>query len=267
MLTLVRRSFDRVLTVWLALAGVLAVFQVVLVIVAASLETSGSFERLAPFVPAFINRAMSGSLLTLASFRAMSIAGYFHPIVVLIMAQLAIYVASEPAGDVELGLVDLVLARPLPRRRLITRSILVAAGATAATTAVMGIATYAGLLGFAPVGAPWPAPRTIAVLSVELLIVAWTLGAAALAVASFARRRSTAITAVGVAAVALYLLEFLGASWAPAAPFARVSPFHYYDGTAVLVGRADVLTDVAVLAAMTAAGVAVAYWQFSRRDL
>lgn len=267
MLTLVRRSAERVLKLWLALAAVLAVFQIVLVIVAASFETSGSFERLAAFVPSFISRSVSGSLLTLASFRAMSIAGYFHPVVVLIMAQLAIYLASEPAADVELGLVDVVLARPLPRRRLITRSIVIAAGATIATTIVMGGATTIGLFAFAPAGAAWPEPRTVGLLSIELLAVSWTLGAAALAVAAFTRRRSTAITAVGVAAVALYLLEFLGASWARAAPYARVSPFHYYDGTAVLVGRADIVTDLVVLSAMTAVSVAVAYWQFSRRDL
>lgn len=39
--------------------------------------------------------------------------------------QFASYVAAKPAGDVELGLVDLVLARPVPRHRLVTRSLIV----------------------------------------------------------------------------------------------------------------------------------------------
>lgn len=267
MLTLVHRSFQRGLVLVACLAGVLAVFQVAIVAVAAAFESSRSFERLLAFAPAFVARSFASSLLTLASFHAMAVAGYFHPVVVLIVTLLAVYFASEPAGDVELGLVDVVLARPLPRHALITRSLVAGALATIVLAVVMVAATGTGLLLLAPAGAQWPTGRTIAVLTIELLMVAWTVGAAALAMGAFVRRRATAITSVGVAAMALYLLEFLGASWPPAAPFARVSPFHYYDGTAVLVGRADLAADVTVLAAMIVAAVAIAYWQFARRDL
>lgn len=267
MLTLTARSFRRVLAVLAALVAVLIVFQVVIVVVAASFESSRSFERIATLVPGFVTRSFASSLLTLASFRAMSVAGYFHPVILLIVTGFAIYIGSEPAGDVERGLVDVVLARALPRRYLVSRSLAVVVLATVGLALALGVGTAAGLATFAPAGAFWPQPRTIGVLTIELLLVAWTFGAWGAAAAAFARRRAAAVGIVGVIAVALYLLEFLGASWAPAAPFARVSPFHYYDGTGILVGRGDLATDAAVLAAMIGAGVATAYWQFARRDL
>lgn len=267
MLILVRRSFSRVVWPCAALGTILIALQFVIVAVAASFESSRSFERLAAIVPGFVTRSFASSLLTLASFRAMAVAGYFHPVVVLIVTQFAIFLASEPAGEIESGLVDLVLARPIPRRWLVTRSVLVVATATIALAGAMAAATAIGLILLAPPGASRPSAWTVLVLSAELLMLAWCFGAAALAAAAFARRRATAITLVGLVAVGLYLLEFIGASWEPAAPFGRISPFHYYAGTSILVGRADVSRDLTVLGSLAAAGVAIAYWQIARRDL
>lgn len=266
-MTLVRRSFSRVVWPCAALGTILMALQVVIVAVAASFESSRSFDRLVALVPGFVTRSFASSLLTLASFRALAIAGYFHPVVVLIVTQFAIILASEPAGEIESGLVDLVLARPIPRHKLVTRSVLVVATGTIALACAMAAATAIGLTLLAPPGASRPTAWTVLALSAELLMLAWCFGAAALAAAAFARRRATAITLVGLLAVGLYLLEFLGALWEPVAPFARISPFHYYAGMSILVGRADVSRDLTVLGGLAAAGVAVAYWQFARRDL
>ena len=47
----------------------------------------------------------------------------------MLVVQFAVYLAVEPAGDVESRLVDLLLARPLPRHYLLTRSLVVMTGA------------------------------------------------------------------------------------------------------------------------------------------
>ena len=54
----------------------------------------------------------------------MATLGYFHPLPLMLVVQFAIYLATEPAGEIEFGLVDLILARPLPRHWLVTRSLL-----------------------------------------------------------------------------------------------------------------------------------------------
>jgi ABC-2 type transport system permease protein len=72
---------------------------------------------------------------------------------------------------------------------------------------------------------------------------------------------------VGVATVFLYLLNFVADAWAPAARLRPYSPFHYFPGLAVANGTAPIAHDLGVLAALTVALVAVAYWRFERRDL
>ena len=71
---------------------------------------AGSFDRLAMMLPAFAQRGFGPAL---TSFAGMATVGFFEPLIVMLVAQFAIYLATEPAGDVETGLVDLVLARPI----------------------------------------------------------------------------------------------------------------------------------------------------------
>jgi hypothetical protein len=46
-----------------------------------------------------------------------------------------------------------------------------------------------------------------------------------------------------------------------------LTPFDYFRGTDVLLGTAPVILDLTVLGAIGATGLALAYWQFQRRDL
>jgi hypothetical protein len=101
----------------------------------------------------------------------------------------------------------------------------------------------------------------------HLMAVTWCFAGAGLAAAAWARRRGAAMAAVGVAAVALYLLDFVGDAWADARWLAWLSPFHAFHGARILAGNTDVLRDLGVLAGLGAIGVALAYWRFARRDV
>jgi len=264
MLTLVRRSFGRVAVMFAVLAALLAVFQVIIIAAAASFDAANSFGRLIDALPQILQ---GGFGLGLASFAGMTTIGYYHPLPLMMIVQFAIYVASEPAGDVEAGLVDLVLARPLPRAQLVTRSILAMAALTLGLTVAMGLGTGIGMSAVAPRTAVGPAPRTVVTMMAHLVMVAWASGAVALAVAARSRRRVTAQATVAVGAAALYLVDVVGETWPRARAVARLLPFHYYHGAAVLSGTANTPLDLSVLGAIAVTGLAVAYWQFSRRDL
>jgi hypothetical protein len=263
-LTLIGRSLRRIAPVGLGLAAVLGFFQLVLVVVAASYEQAGSFDRLATLLPAFAQRAF-GTAMT--SFAGLTTVGFYETGIVLMVSQFAIFAASEPAGDVEAGFVDMILARPLPRHWVVTRSLLVMMAGTLTLTLTMGAGTWIGLITLAPPHARWPELRLVLNLIAHLTLVAFSFGAAALAAAGWARRRSAAWAPVALAAVALYLIDFLGLWWAAMPRIGRASPFHFYQGSAILQGRANTALDLSVLAAATVAASAVAYWQFSRRDL
>jgi len=264
MTALVIRSLGRVRILSASLAIVLICLQLALVAAAASFTGDGRFEQLAQIVPAFAKQAMGPAL---TSFRGMVLFFYFDPLIVMLLVQFAIYLATEPAGEVESSLVDLVLARPVPRHFIVTRSFLVMAIGTIAMSGAMQATTWAGLWWLAPPDAQWPASTTVISLSAHMTLIAWCFGGAALAASGWARRRGAVVGAIGVVAIAAYLVELLESIWAPAREVARFSPFHYYAATSILAGTAQEARNLAVLGAAVLAALAVAYWQYQRRDL
>jgi ABC-2 type transport system permease protein len=264
MLTLIGRSLGRTAPTLGALLALLVGFQMLLVVTAASYAQSNDFAAIAKIVPAFLQQTFGAALL---SFASMVTIGYFEPLIVILVVVFAVYLATEPAGEIESGLVDLVLARPLPRHRLVSRSLLMMASCTALLTLTMTAALWLALWLFAPASEGWPENGTVTTLAVHLTAIAWCFGGVALFAGASARRRSSAVTAVSVGAVALYLLELVGGAWAPMRRVATLSPFHYFQGSAILAGEADVARNLFVLGAIAIAASGLAYWRFERRDL
>ena len=264
MIVLVARSFGRVAHSFAGVFLVLAGFQIALIAVASEFSAAGNFDRVAQLVPAVLAPALAPAL---TSFDRMTTIGFFDPLVVMLVVQWAIYVGTEPAGDVELGLVDLILARPLARHRVITRTLLVTLGSTLLLTVGMLAGTLVGLGALAPDGVQWPTARILLLMVVHLTLVGWCFGAAAAAAAGWPRRRASALAAVSIAAVALYLLDFLGLWWTPVETLATLTPFAYFHGGPLLAGTAQPVLNIVVLGSLTIAAAGVAYAQFQRRDL
>ena len=85
---------------------------------AAEVERSNAFASVANLMPGFMQRGLGSRAMLLATFRGTVAFGYFHPVVCILVAVLAMYFATELAHEVEAGLVDLELARAVPRHRL-----------------------------------------------------------------------------------------------------------------------------------------------------
>ncbi len=264
---LTRHSLYRGRLVILVTGGLLGGFQVLIAVAASTLEGTGTFNQLVAFVPAFFRQALGPSFLAVLSFQGMVSFGYFHPFVVAALVGLAIALGTEPAGEVEAGFADLVLARPLPRRTLVSRTIAVLLAATAAILGLMLAGTWLGLALFAPRTTAWPPPSLILSLAGNLaaLILCW--GSVALAVAAAGRRRAVAGGITGLAALALYLLDYLSRVWPPGQRVAWLSPFRYYESWTLLTGQPLPPLHIAVLLGTALAAVAIAYWIFSTRDV
>ncbi len=264
MLTLLARTCGRIKWVFAAVVVLLSGVQISLIAIAGPTAAEGNLERLAQAMPAFV-REVLGPAFT--SFAGVATIGYWDPVLVLVIVVFATFVATEPAGDVEAGLVDLMLARPLPRHWLVTRSAVAMAGGTAIVITLMGLATLAGLELFAPPGAAWPTGSLLLILTAHLAAIAFCFGAAALAAATFARRRIPVVAGVGLTAIAMYVLNLLAMAWPRVRSLGVLSPFHYYDHRQLLAGTGDTAWNLSVLLLASAAGISVAYWQWARRDL
>jgi ABC-2 type transport system permease protein len=261
---LVLRSFGRVKLLTASLAGVLIGLQLALIASARSLSDGNVFERLSQIAPPFVVQIMGPAL---TSFSGLVMFAYVDPLIVMLVVVFAIYLATEPAGEVESNVVDLVLARPLPRHVVVSRSFLVMAIGTLLMSGSMQATTWGGLWWMAPADAQWPLPRTVVSLSVHMTLVAWCFGCIALAASGWARRRGAVVGAIGIVAIAAYLVEVLEPMWAPARQVAWVSPFHYYRAGRIIAGTAEDARNLAVLASVALAALVVAYWRYQRRDL
>jgi ABC-type transport system involved in multi-copper enzyme maturation permease subunit len=262
---LVRRSLARHRTLVIALAALLSAFQIVDVVVAHSLQANGLYGQFSALVPAFIQEAMGGVLV--GSFTGAIAVGFVHPLVMLSLSCATIYMASEPAGEVEDGLVDLVVARPVPRFLIVVRSTVVYIACSAAIAGAMFVTSRTAVQWISPATAAAIPPLRLAWIAANLLAIVWCFGAASLAMACHVRERMRAVGAIAWLAVFLYLLQFGAAAWAPLRPFARISPFRYYEPMQTLLGTTTPIINILGLLLSTVALLAVAHVLYLRRDL
>lgn len=265
-IALVQRSVAQSRLILLGAMAIFFVFQVLLIAHAAEIERSQAFGRVAELMPGFLQRGLGAQAMALATFKGSVAFGYFHPIIVCAVSLIAVYLATEPAHEVEAGLVDLVLARAVPRHRVITRSLLLAMGAAAGLTMLMVSGTYVGLRALAP-ELTGPSLRLLLLLALHLIAVAWCCASIGLLVAASVTRWTTAFTIGAAVVVVGYLIDFVAIGWPPARIIAWAFPFNYYPALLIIGGTAHTLRDLSILFGATAAFAAVAYWQFQRRDL
>lgn len=265
--TLMRRSASQSKYQLIGCLALLAGFQFVLVAQATVIQEAQSFGRVAEFLPAFLQRGLGQQALLLATFKGIIAFGYFHPLIAVLVPVIGAYFATEPAYDVETGRVDLLLARPVPRHRVITRSLALALLTTLLTVAWMALGTWAGLQTYASRQPEWPAVDTMARLMLHLLAVAWLFSAFALAVAAGASRWTSAFTFVVGTMVVMYWIDFLAIAWPRMRSIAWISPFDYYPAIPILGGSAPPWSNLAVLWSATIVLTAIAYWRFQRRDV
>src|ERR1035438_6500099 len=123
---LIVQSLRRVRKFLLAAGVLLAGFQVVLILQANSIQTSNTFAQVGAMVPAFARDVLGPSFVAFLTFKGIVCLGYFHPVVMGALVSVALTLATIPVMEIETGFIDLVLARPVARHWIVTRSILVA---------------------------------------------------------------------------------------------------------------------------------------------
>ena len=263
---LVIRSVERARGLLTALLLLLCGFQFAIAIIASELDRTRTFALLSALVPAAVQQMAGGLVFT--SYTGLAAFGFFHPVVVLVFCEAAIFLASEPAWEVEAGLVDLTMARAVPRRLAVTRTILVTCGALAAIALLMVFSARMALVAYAPPGAALPPPRTTLLLAANLLALGWWFAALSLLTSTLVRRRSVAIGIGGTAAVGLYLLNLFAEISSRAAALRPLSPYHYFNAPAILRGAGMTWPrDIGVLVGTTAVMLIAAYRVYRERDL
>lgn len=242
-------------------------FQVLATLLARTFEELNTFGQIAALAPPLVRQMLGSSMPALLSFQGFVCLGYLHPIVIAAIVGVVIVIGTEPAAEVERRFADLILARPVARHAIVTRSIVVLIVAIGLMLGLMFLGTWLGLVWFAPEPASWPSRRLVASLAANLGALAFCWSGVTLAIASRARRRGVAGSIAGLLAFATFLVDYVARVWAPARQVAWLSPFHYYSPTELLLGRAIDWSSLWTLTGAGLAGFVLAYVFFSRRDV
>jgi len=267
LLLLLGHSLKRIATLLIVMGVLLMAFQIFLIVVAGSLHRSSAFEQLGKMFPPFFREMVGPSVAALMSFTGIVCVGYFHLAVMGSLIALSIALATVPTSEIETGFLDLVLARPLARHWIITRTILLVIFCAVTLLIVMMIGTWVGLNTLAPTDTRWPAPSLIVSLAANLGLLMLCWSGVAMAIGSASQRRAVAAAISGILALGAFLLDYIARAWQPAESVGWISPFRYFSPFQLLDGNPIPTQNIAVLSAIAVTGYAAAYLIFSRRDI
>jgi len=197
-----------------------------------------------------------------------SAAGYLGIELFSLMVPLLLLVAAigtgagAIAGEEERGTLELLLANPVSRTKVVLEKTVALVAEITGLGVVLWLALWIGaLLANMDISAGHLAAAT---LSAVLLALAY--GAIAILLGAATGRRSVAIGLTAAAAVAAYLVNGLAPLVDALDVLQKLSPFYHYAAGDPLRDGVS-FTHMAVLVAIAAVATALAPWFFKRRDV
>ena len=263
---LFRLSLKRVRLLLVVTGFLLAFVQVLRVRIAATLHDEGQFDQLGALLPESVRKLLGSALGSILTFNGIVCGVYFDTGYIIALLALAITLATLPASEIETGFADLILARPLPRHWLITRTIALVLLAILLMLLMILAGTWLGLVLFAPADAPWPSARQITTLSLSLGMLAVCWSGVALALGATCRR-AVASSTTSLLAFAALLLDWAYRLWPPLGWVAWLSPFYYFNPYELVDDGPLRPENLLILWAIAMTGFTLAYFRMSQRDI
>lgn len=246
----------------------IAFFEFVQPVVIASFGGASGLDaimnRIPPALQVFVRArpeflAMSG----LAGYLSL---GFTHPLyIVLTGAAVVGYAARTLAGEMDRGIIQIPLSRPISRQAVYTSRLLGATVICILLSLTGPAGMIAGLLYARPNGEFAFSHLTAVALSTFALF--WAIGGIALCGSAMA---STAGRIVGWALGILifsYFIDYFASVWEPLQSITFLSLFEYYDPAQALVSGQANPRHLAILLAVGAVAALVGLVAFTRRDL
>jgi ABC-2 type transport system permease protein len=224
-----------------------------------------------------IQALMGGSDIRIEKAFDMVSISYVHPLTITILCVWAVGRASGAiAGEIDRGTMELLLAQPLARRRVVLSHLCVDLLTIPALCLSMWAGTWVGtwLVGFIDHDDPSfqvnPLRFAAALPNVALLVFA--VSGYTVWLSSMGRFRWRVMGSAVLLTLLQFLVNVIGQLWDGAAFLRPYTVFYYYQPqpmilTADWYSQAEVWTRLGVLLAVGATGYLLALWTFRRRDL
>lgn len=253
-----RRSLRRVLLLGLALGA----FQFLVGLSFSSVDQNQIRSLVESLPPALQGLLRGADIATATGYLG---ATFIHPVTLAIMAATAIAGGGAAARDVESGVAELMLSRPLRRTAWLGAELLsmvievVVVGAMGCIGALIAVATVDSL---SPVSV-----RALIVTALPLILLFIGVGAVTALAGAFSRTATRAIGWGTAFALIAYAIDYLAQMWSLAEPIGPLSVMHWYRPANILAsGSASASTWLVLAGVAVTAGIA-ALLVTSRREV
>ncbi|ODR82101.1 ABC transporter permease [Haladaptatus sp. W1] len=266
MLEIARYESSRRVKGAVALAVLLGVMSILFVALFPSIKSSGAnidayWNNLPPAMKAAFGASGAGfSLTTMEGFLAVELYQFFW--LLLLGVYVAYLAGSLIAGDVERDRMDMLLATPVSRSKVLVEKFASLLPTLVILNVIVGIVVYGSVVGVGE-SVSLSDLAVVHLLSIPYLLACGGIGL----LLSVLFDREDIAQRGGLGAVfALFLLNSVGES-ADMGWLGALSPMHYYDPTAILVSGSYDWTGAGILLVGIAALVSVSLVIFQRRDI
>jgi ABC-2 type transport system permease protein len=228
-----------------------------------SIEAMGDIQQMIDKLPPAIREFFASSELNIGTAEGFLNLEFFTFIApLLVLAYTVVVAGGATAGEEERGTMDLLLANPIPRWRVVVEK---AAAFAIGTTVIVAIMWVGAAAAATAVGVDLDLGRLAQALA-SVLLLGLALGGLALALGAITGRRWLSAGVSLMVVIAGFFLNGLGALIDWLEPWRPISPFYHYIANDPLVNGLDA-GNVLVLLGWAVVGGIVAVLAFERRDL
>lgn len=243
----------------------LGAFEFLICGIVATVDVSGMLKEVTKAVPSFLQSLLSEQVLAGMTTRGLVAFGWNHPLALALGAAVAITLASRAvAGEIENGMLELLLSQPLSRRNYLLTHILFATLTLAALSLAGVLGTYLGQRYYA-LNLFGSRPLLQLALNFFLLQLAWY--SLALVLSVYARESGRVTGVVFLLVLASFFAQVFGKLWPAAAWLLPYSLYNYYSPPEILVESLLSTSSLAVLAGVSLLGLGLSFWRFEKRDI
>ena len=231
----------------------------------ATVDVSGVLKEVAKAVPSFLQALLSEQVLAGMTTRGLVAFGWNHPLALALGAATAIALASRSvAGEIENGMMELLLSQPLSRRNYLLTHLLFAAFTLAALSLAGMLGTYLGQKNY---GLNLFDARPLLQLALNFFLLQMAWYSLALVLSVYARESGRVTGAVFLLVLASFFAQVLGKLLPAAAWLLPYSLYTYYSPPEILVESLFSTSSLTVLGSISALGIGLSFWRFQQRDL
>ena len=247
-----------------AYAAAMSAWVLMLAAIFPSFQNIKGIEDVFQSYPESLTRLFGIEKIDISSFdNLMSMELYGLMIVIIVSTFIIAFARSMVAGEIQEGTIDLLLAQPIQRWKVLTSEGAVLFGGTVAITGATVLSVYAFGAAF---GIEVSYSGHAAFMLLAIALFAAIAGYSVLLSAVMREPRRVAMAAAGLTLV-FYLVHFAAGYNSVVEKVDWFSIFHYYDPMKVVLSGAVPARDIFILLAFAAVFFSAALALFQRRDI